>query len=937
MRYQITKDNGVTWIDLQTFGEESFDYNFEIGEIGNIDNLRNPTLFTEVLPYSPINQSALEYSFSTSNIFNKSTYPYRITRNGVEQSAGEIYVEGVDFNNDTPVFRVQFRDYISLVIEKLKEGDFNWSDLYTDTFLNTPFYFKNTYKTFPYGSSIQLPYQDMLGDGQAGLDQKRFVMAPKVTKESATPIPWLPMSDFISRVFSASGYGISADSPILNDEFRDLAIGIPAQLKVSEDSSDSPALFVSNREMNLTPFYSVVYDNSDISWSGLWQQNELYGCGGGTNYSQRTDDNNNTEEVYDRARPTNFKNGMVDDGEKSEGFNISTYHKNGNYGVLENDKFPVIPRNHIQRPFAQGGFEAVVGGFTGQVSLGTTEATGSSVRLELELFNLDLEGMGAVAAVNPTCATAADMTHCITTDLDLDAMDSAGTRFKFYTELYEDEYPVQRIYWNAGGYQPDSKVESGGIVKDCFGDTIPSSSITANTLVFNLNLDGQLPDPIYINGMTQYRTSIGCEVEGPIIARGKARQYQRISTLDCSSAASVSQSNLTGYVDVTVGGSTTLNGCAQVKSRIQIKNEEDNNFVERVGIKITPSEPYRASTPNDKTDVVESLDLSEYSPYDIFEECAKRFRLNFILDNSDPLNPEFLVGRIDDIIANVGNADKNLEQIVDNRLPISVDRGIQSIANVSIINKENNLEWDMSGSDPNITVGSYEGPIYSYSGGVIQDPLTGTGELKLDLEGAIFREDLSSDNDNTTKEREDLSFDMYETYTSLRINPDIEDIGIRFAYLNENTTDTIGTWFAQYHTFWLSTIIGGGTLVYAKNIPQYKLWEQGTGNEYYTYYSSLSQTKANKLELRVTHPAILGGKPSGFYDYVVNSIMLQRNAAPTVRCKILLPQNESNQRQFALRRYTSNNIHGSLYLVALEGTNYEEGLYADATFVVLDL
>mgnify|MGYP001083348808 CR=1 FL=1 len=918
MRYQITKDDGTTWIDLEPFGENEFEYKFELGEIGNIDGLSNPSLFTDILPYSNINITALEYNINSSQVFSRDTFRYRITRSGATVSEGELYIESVEFNNNTPVFRVQFRDYISLVIEKMKSGELTWSDMYTETLYTNNFYFKDTLTQFPYGSDIQIPYQDMLGDDRAGLVDKRFVLAPKVTKGSATPMPWVDVTDFISRVFAASGYGISADSPILDSKFNDLALGVPAQLIVTETTSDSAATYVSNREMDLTPFHSVVYKSKDITLSAGANNSLSKALGGNSNYFQRTDDNNDTSGVYDNARATNYKNGMTTDGETDEGYNISTLHKRGLTNADQNQKFPVVPRSHINRPFARGGYEAVVGGFDGIATLGTTDSTGTYIELDLELFNLDIEGTGATSdSLGTGQLEAVNMT---TIDFDLDAMDSAGTVFRFYTEIYEGEYPVQRVYWNSDGYLPSGKKLSGDGVKDAYGTLVSPVKITNNALNFQITLDGQATDSFYITGMTQYRVSIGCEIDGPIIAKGIT------NILGSSNYATVQQS-----------GSAWIRDCGQVKSRIKIFNDSNANYVERVGVKITPEGPYRASTPFDKTNVIESLDLSEITPYDAFQEIARRFRLSFILDNTNPATPYFLVGRIDDIISNLGNPSKLLEEIADNRYPINVSRGIQSIANIKITNDKNDLKYDESGRDPNLTVGSYEGPIYSYSGGVIQDPLSGNGELELELDGALFRYDLSSNKDNPTKLRPDLNFDTYETYTSDRINPEVDEIGMRFAFLNQNTSDTIGTWFAQYHTFWVTETVNGNPLVYAKVLPQYKLYNKGTTVAKYVYNSYITQTKTGGIELRVTFPAALSGKPSGFYDYVVNSILLQRNAAPTVTCRILLPQSESSQMDFALREYTSQNIHGSLFLVSLDGTNYEDGLYADATFVVLDL
>lgn len=259
MSYRLRVNN--QFLDL--FPDQDINIGVDYYDTTNIDSIKVPFTFNTSVPYTDKNKDILNYNHETSiGLIPMVDYDYSVYKGDDIISSGKARLKSVVINSIEPVFTIEMRDKVSEFSKVIRELEV--SDIYNDSF-STDIRTLSTYLSSNQGYNqrpIEIPFIDFDNiQKTTGYETRQFTSWGTNGSKFGL-MPALRITDFIDRVFSASGieYTSKFISGTGSWDPRNLYMLYPTYLSASPESK---------RESFLFPFpYNVQLNSDQTSYVG---------------------------------------------------------------------------------------------------------------------------------------------------------------------------------------------------------------------------------------------------------------------------------------------------------------------------------------------------------------------------------------------------------------------------------------------------------------------------------------------------------------------------------------------------------------------------------------------------------------------------------------------------------------------------------------------
>jgi hypothetical protein len=215
-RLKVKKKTSAAFSNASIFPDTLISFDLDFYDVDNIDKIKLPVSLSLSLPMDNINKTIIDYNpaSSDSDEIPTSPFDFELLLNGNKILKGNLYVEGLSYNNNIPTIKVRLLDRLQEVLSDSKL--LTYSDMYSNDY-SSPVAF-NTFLsskegaigTEPNMADIELPYVDFCNDIEKfGYAARQFLQFG-YSREKSGFVPALSLRNFIDRFFTAANTSVTS-------------------------------------------------------------------------------------------------------------------------------------------------------------------------------------------------------------------------------------------------------------------------------------------------------------------------------------------------------------------------------------------------------------------------------------------------------------------------------------------------------------------------------------------------------------------------------------------------------------------------------------------------------------------------------------------------------------------------------------------------------
>ena len=133
-RLKVKKKTSAAFSNASIFPDTLISFDLDFYDVDNIDKIKLPVSLSLSLPMDNINKTIIDYNpaSSDSDEIPTSPFDFELLLNGNKILKGNLYVEGLSYNNNIPTIKVRLLDRLQEVLSDSKL--LTYSDMYSNDY-----------------------------------------------------------------------------------------------------------------------------------------------------------------------------------------------------------------------------------------------------------------------------------------------------------------------------------------------------------------------------------------------------------------------------------------------------------------------------------------------------------------------------------------------------------------------------------------------------------------------------------------------------------------------------------------------------------------------------------------------------------------------------------------------------------------------------------